>query len=224
MIHCWIGEALGIVTIIPATTAAFTYAVAAVALVRLYVVHDFHLRAGNRSWIRRARWGRRQTILSVQSAFLAGHLGGDAGGVRGRRACVGDDPAHPRRAHGVRRLQHDGFRHTPIVDAGAFDHRLAAWRGHDRAPGRRPAPARTKEGDGSDGVQRPGRRDGDGARSRSQPAVVDRGDLSACRAANAPGERLRASRSWMRSSRRRPRRSGLARFWSAFAISSQMAI
>jgi two-component system, LuxR family, sensor kinase FixL len=26
MIHCWIGEALGIVTIIPATTAAFTYA------------------------------------------------------------------------------------------------------------------------------------------------------------------------------------------------------
>jgi two-component system, LuxR family, sensor kinase FixL len=26
MIHCWIGEALGIVTVIPATTAAFTYA------------------------------------------------------------------------------------------------------------------------------------------------------------------------------------------------------
>ena len=58
MVHCWIGDALGIVTIIPAATAAFTYSVTAMALVRLYVVHDFHFRAGDRSWIRGARWSR----------------------------------------------------------------------------------------------------------------------------------------------------------------------
>ena len=38
---------------------------AAVALVRPYVVHCLHFRAGNMSRIRGARWGRRQIILSV---------------------------------------------------------------------------------------------------------------------------------------------------------------
>ncbi len=181
------------------------------------------LRTGNWSWIRRARRGWRQTILSVQSALLAGHLGGDAGRIRGRRVCVGDDPADSCRADDVRRIQHDGFRHTPIADAGAFDHRIAARRGHDGAQGRRSAPARTKERDGPDGVQRAGWRDGHGARSRSQPAAVNSDDLPACGATIAAGERRERASHGCVSSRRRPRLSGLARFWSGFATLCRMA-
>ena len=79
--HCWIGVALGMITIIPATTTTVFSLLIDPAMAfgpAIRCSFHLHLRGGNMSWIRGARWGRRQIILFVQSAFLAGHLAGDA--------------------------------------------------------------------------------------------------------------------------------------------------
>ena len=94
MVHCWIGDALGIITIIPAVTAVFIYSSPPRGRWSghtLFTIFIFVLGM----WLGFAALvgRRRQIILSVQSAFLAGHLGGDAGRLRGRRARAGDDPA-----------------------------------------------------------------------------------------------------------------------------------
>jgi integral membrane sensor domain MASE1 len=187
MIHCWIGDALGIVTVIPAATAISIY-----------------LSTPRRTWSGQTLFTLFIFVLGVCLGFAALIGVGDrlhylfnllflpVIWVAMREGYAGVALAlvtiQLTLATITAFVGYDRLRHPPIADAGAFDHRVAARRRHDGAPGRRSAPARTTAGIGSYGVGRSRWRNGDGARSRSQSAVIDRDSLCARRAAVAPVE------------------------------------